>query len=165
LTAFSVLALMNVGSALVYASGRAWFVAASGLAGAILSLAGCAAVIPVWGAWGASLSRSGVQTAMAILGTWYIHRHLGCPAPLRALGKILLSALLSASASYLVVIRFPSFSAMALAIPVAAVVYLAMLRVTHALDEEDAVSLRSALERMPAPVSAPVSGLLEWLAI
>jgi O-antigen/teichoic acid export membrane protein len=165
LTAFSVLALMNVGSALLYGSGRAWFVAASGFAGAILSLAGCAVVIPVWGAWGASLSRSGVQTAMAILGTWYIHRHLGCPAPLRALSKILLSALFSASVSYFIITRFPSFSAIALAIPVAAVVYLAMLRLTQALDPEDAVSLRSALERMPAPVGAPVSVLLEWLAI
>ena len=165
LTAFSALSLMSVGSALVYASGRAWFIAASGLAGAILSLAGCAAVIPIWGAWGASLSRSAVQTAMAILGTWYIHRHLGCPAPLRALAKILAASAMAALASYAVVTRFPTMAAMALAIPLAAVVYLVMLRLTHALDAGDAVSLRSASSRMPAMLAAPVSGLLEWLAI
>jgi O-antigen/teichoic acid export membrane protein len=165
LTAFSALSLMSVGSALVYASGKAWFVAASGLAGAILSLAGCAIVIPVWGAWGASLSRSAVQAAMAILGTWYIHRHLGCPAPLRALAKILAAAATAAVASYAIVSAFPSFAALALAIPAAAVVYLAMLRLTRALDAGDGVSLRSALDRMPAAFAASASGLLEWLAI
>jgi O-antigen/teichoic acid export membrane protein len=165
LVALSALSLMNVGSALLYASGRAWFVAASGLAGAILSLAGCAAVIPVWGAWGASLSRSVVQTAMAILGLWYIQRHLGCPAPLRALSKILLASAMAALASFAAITRFPTVAALALAIPLAAVVYLVMLRLTHALDAGDAVSLRSASDRMPALIAAPVAGLLEWLAI
>ncbi|PWT87515.1 MAG: hypothetical protein C5B56_10280 [Proteobacteria bacterium] len=165
LTAFSALSLMSVGSALVYASGRAWFVAASGFAGAVLSLAGCAAVIPVWGAWGASLSRSAVQTAMAILGTWYIHRYLGCPAPLRALGKIFAAAATASLASYTIITLFPTFAAVALAIPVAAVVYLAMLRLTQALDAADAVSLRSVSSRMPAIVGAPSLRLLEWLAI
>jgi hypothetical protein len=56
-------------------------------------------------------------------------------------------------------------AALALAVPLAAVVYLAMLRLTHALDAGDAVSLRSASRRLPAAIGAPVSGLLEWLAI
>jgi O-antigen/teichoic acid export membrane protein len=165
LTAFSVLSLMNVGSALLYASGRAWFVAASGFAGAVLSLAGCAVVIPVWGAWGASLSRSAVQGVMVSVGTWYIHRHLGCPTPLRALGKILAAAAMAAVASYATITVFPTFAAIALAIPLAAAVYLAMLRWTRALDAADAVSLHSASSRMPAAVAAPVSTILEWLAI
>lgn len=165
LTAFSALALMNVGSALVYASGKAWFVAASGLAGAILSLAGCAAVIPLWGAWGASLSRSAVQTAMAVLGTWYIHRYLDGPAPLRALAKILAASFAAALSSYTILSYLSNVPALALAIPVAVLVYLAMLRMTRALDPDDVRSLRSALERMPAVVSSPMSALLECLAL
>jgi hypothetical protein len=81
------------------------------------------------------------------------------------LAKILAASATAALASYAVVTRFPGMAALALAIPLAAVVYLVMLRLTHALDEGDAVSLRSASSRMPAMLAAPVSGLLEWLAI
>jgi O-antigen/teichoic acid export membrane protein len=165
LVAFSFVSLMNVGSALVYASGRSWFVAASGFAGAVLSLLGCALVIPVWGAWGASLSRSAVQSVMAIVGTWYIHRHLGCPAPLRVLGKLFGASLMAALSSYAVIHSNPSLPAIALAVLAAVVVYLAMLRLLRALEGEDAESLRSALGRMPTALSAPACGLLGWLAV
>lgn len=164
LTAFSILALMNVGSSLVYASGRAWFVAASGMSGAILSLAGCAVVIPVWGVWGASLSRSAVQTAMAALGTWYIHRHLGCPAPLRALGKILAAALVAALFSYSVILLVPAILSLAIAIPGAALVYVVMLRLTSALDSGDAQILHHAAAWSPAMVSVPLRSVLGWVA-
>ena len=164
LTAFSILALMNVGSSLVYASGRAWFVAASGLAGAILSLAGCAVAIPVWGVWGASLSRAAVQTAMAVLGTWYIHRHLGCPAPLRALGKILAAALVAALFSYSVMLLVPAIFSLIVAIPGAALLYLVMLRLTSALDSGDTQALSHAAGRSPVMVAVPLRGVLGWVA-
>ena len=163
LAAFSALSLMSVSSALVYGSGRAWFVAASGFGGAVLSLAGCATVIPVWGAWGASLSRSAVQTAMAVLGTWYVHRHLGCPAPVKALGKVLAAAFAAALSSFATLQRLPSVAALALAVPLAALVYVAMLRLTRALDAGDAQSLHYAFGRMPKPLAAPAAGLLEWI--
>jgi O-antigen/teichoic acid export membrane protein len=165
LTAFSALAISNVGSALVYAGGRAWFVAASGLAGAVLSLVSCAFVIPVWGAWGASLSRSLVQSSMVAAGVWYIGRYLGCPMPVRALGKILLAAATAALCSYAAVTAAPRISSLAVAVPAAALVYLSMLRMTRAVERDDARLLRDGFGRLPATVAAPLVFVMEWLAI
>jgi O-antigen/teichoic acid export membrane protein len=164
LAAFSVLSLMSVSSALVYASGKAWFIAVSGCAGAVLSIAGCALVIPIWGAWGAALSRSAVQTVVALLGTWYISKHLGCPAPVRSLACILFSSALAALCSYTIIIRTHGFGALAIALPAACAVYLMMLRLTSALHQEDIASLRNALARVPVGISWPFSGLLGWFA-
>ena len=163
LTAFSALAFMNVGSALVYASGKAWFIAATGLGGAILSLAGCLLVIPSWGPWGAALSRSVVQTAMVALGVWYIGKHLGCPAPFASLARILLSAGIAALCSYATITFLPDAAALIVALPFAAYVYLRMLRATRALEPEDLQSIRNALIRIPSSASAPMDELLGWL--
>jgi O-antigen/teichoic acid export membrane protein len=165
LTAVSALAFTNVGSALVYGSGRSWFVAASGLAGAVLSLACCVIIIPRWGAWGASLSRSAVQFSMVALGAWYISRYLMCPLPLAALGKILLAAMVAALCSYTSVSLVPSVVVLPVAVLLAGIVYLLMLRVVRVLEADDERSLRHALDRMPALLSSPLSCLLGWLVI
>jgi O-antigen/teichoic acid export membrane protein len=165
LTAFSALAFMNVGSALVYASEKAWFVAVSGLAGAALSLVGCVLVVPVWGAWGASLSRSVVQIAMVVLGAWYIGRHLACPAPLRALAKILFASAAAALCSYFTISYAHHVLALVVAVPVASCVYLMLLRMTRPLEADDVQSIANALDRMPRTVSLPLSGLIGWIAL
>ena len=165
LTAFSALSFMNVGSALVYASGKAWFVAASGLGGAVLSLAGCAFLVPVWGVWGASLSRSVVQTAMVALGTWYIGTNLACPTPLRALAKILFASVIAALCSYAIISHAQSVMALAVAVPIASCVYLLLLWITRALEGEDVQCIRNALSRLPVTLSAPLSALLGGFAV
>jgi O-antigen/teichoic acid export membrane protein len=148
LTAFAALAFSNVGSALVYGSGKAWFVAASGAVGASLSVAACMVVIPRWGAWGACLSRSGVQTLMVALGAWYLARHHGCPLPLAALGKILFAAAASAVCAYLTISLVGTVTALGAAIPLAAAVYVVLIRATRVLEPEDAAFLRGARDRV-----------------
>lgn len=163
LIAFSSLAFAGVASALVYGSGRSWFVAASGLSGAVLSLAGCLLVVPVWGSLGAAWSRSLVQTAMVALGTWYIARKLSCPAPIRALGKTLLAASLAAGSSYLIVSVADGLASVAPAIAAAAVVYLIAVRRLAILEPEDVRVIRGALDKLAGAARWPRGIRTTWI--
>ncbi len=163
LIAFSSLAFANVVSALIYGSGKSWFVAASGSVGAVLSLAGCLLVVPVWGAWGAAWSRSLVQASMVALGAWYAGRKLSCPVPVRALGKTLLAALLAAGASYLVVSTAGGIASIAPAIAAAAAIYLVAVRRLAILEPEDVRVIRRALDELAGAVRLPGGIRMNWL--
>ena len=164
LMAFSALAFANVGSSLLYAMERSWFIALGGSAGALLSLTACMLVIPSWGAWGAVWSRAAVQSSMIALGTWYIFKHLSCPVPFVALAKTSLAALLSAGFSYTISsLAHGSAVSLTAALPAAAVAYLVAVRKLKILEPEDLPLLERALVRVPVRFSAPVVRLSGWL--
>lgn len=163
LIAFSALSFGNVGSALVYGMEKSYFIAATGAAGAVLSLTSCLLVIPHWGTWGAVWCRAGVQTTMILLGLWYIGARLSCPVPFRALAKTLLAAGLSAICSYLTVRAEPGLTGMAVAIPTAACVYLALIRALRLVRGEDLDWIESALSRLRLPMGPRSAVFLRWL--
>jgi len=163
LVAVSALAFSHVGSSLIYGMERSGFMALAGTAIAVLAVVVFSLVIPVSGSWGAVWARAALQLLSVVWGHVYIVRRLGCPVPLRALGRTLLAALACAAAAYAPIALWPRPWTLALAIPLGAMVYLIGLRVLGALVAEDTQRLRVHAQRLPGRLCAPTIGLLDWL--
>lgn len=155
----------SVGSQMIYAHDRSDFIFASGLVGAALTVLAGFLVVPHFGLMGAALARTAIHAVMLGLGAWFITRRFGCPMPLRALGKLLLAALLCAGAASLCIhlVRDP-VAALVLAVGSGAAVYLAAVRALGALPESDIDRLRSLASRIPGLARGPMAGLLTLIA-
>lgn len=154
-----------VGSQMIYARERSDFIFVSSLIGACLSVAACCLVIPRFGLVGAAWVRLMVHGFMVACGSWFIWKRLGCPIPLGALAKMAVSALLSAMVARLCVllIQRPDLAIVA-AVAAGGLVYVAAIRASRAVPQQDVGRLVGFASRLPPRLRLPVTGALSLLA-
>ena len=153
-----------VGSALVYAMERSGFIAITSFLGAVTSVVACVLIVPRYGAWGAVWTRSAIQFSMIALGIWYITRRMRYSFPFGALGRTLISAVLSAATAWLVVNLCDTEIALPLAIPASVGVYALAIRTLRLVNAADVKSLQGILGRLPLGLRTPATSFLEWVA-
>ncbi len=162
LTATSALAFSLIGSNLVYAKERSGFIAISGFAGAILSVAAGVWIVSRFGVWGAAWSRLFVQGSVVVATTWFIVRRLHCPCPLVALGRTAVAAGLCGLAAWCVIRLVPHpISALALAVPTGIAVYALGVKFLRVLGPEEMRQLKRVAGRLPVTIHRPFAVALD----
>jgi len=141
-----------VGTHLVNALERSDFIFYSSLCGAVLAVTAGLTLVPAFGLAGAGIARALIQIAMVAAGLWFIVCKLGCPAPIRDLGKLFLAATLAALAARGCLHLVEDARALVLAIPVAGVVYLLAVRAMGVLTNTDRERLSGTLSLLPSPI-------------
>ena len=156
LTATSALAFSPIGSALVYAKERSGFIALSGFAGAVLTVAAGFLIISRFGAWGAVWCRLIVQCSMIGLGTWYIVNRLHFSYPFKSIGCTFLAGGLCGLAAWFIIHTIPvDFFAFGIAVPLGAIVYAVGIKFFRVLGPEEVRQLRRIVNRVPIAVHKP----------
>jgi O-antigen/teichoic acid export membrane protein len=117
--------------------------------GAILSLLLSFALVSSMGIMGAALGRASVQVYVVAVSFWFLRYRLGCPLPLTQLGLLFVSALISACVAGLVASQISGLIGVSLSVPVAALVYVLVLRWLRAIPDEDIERLNALFERFP----------------
>jgi O-antigen/teichoic acid export membrane protein len=166
-TALAMLASLsaaNVGSAMVYGREKSWFVAASGIVGAVLAIVGGLVIVPTWGPLGAAASRAIVQTCMIGVGTWYIRTQLACPFPWLALLKTMAASAVAAGAGRAIINLCPGLPGLALAFAVIGLLYAALVRWLGLFHKDDALIVHRMVPALPNGISVPVRRATDWLA-
>jgi len=142
-------ATTTVGSSLVSAMERSDVDFAIGLVGAALSVLGGLVLVRAFGLMGAASSRALTQIVVVALLSHYVLVRRGFPISVRALALLAMSASACALAARIVLIAIPGVKGLAPAILVAAIVYVAAVRVTGALPRRDIEKLRAATRHLP----------------
>jgi O-antigen/teichoic acid export membrane protein len=161
LVASAALGFANVGSALLYGTGRSAFIAIAGAVGAALAVTGCALVVPHHGAWGAAWVRLVAQVLMVLTTVVYLARN-AIPVPIGALCRTAAAATVAAAAAWGVDTLASSLPVVARATIAAiggGIAYLAVVRVARPLEASDIDRLSPILRVLPH--SAP---LFSWAA-
>ncbi|MGY2051388.1 lipopolysaccharide biosynthesis protein [Methylobacterium sp. JK268] len=153
-----------VGSQMIYAHERSDFIFASGLVGAALTVAAGFLIVPRFGMMGAALARMAIHGVMVGIGAWFITRRFGYPLPLRALGRLLLAALLSAAAAGAVIRAAPVPAALPAAIAAGILAYALAVRLLHALPPDDTARLSALASRLPGRARGPLCNLIGLLS-
>jgi hypothetical protein len=83
---------------------------------------------------------------------WFLHRRLRCDLPLAHLGLLCVSALASASVAGFLASQVPGLLGLLLSVPVAALVYILLVRLLKAIPDEDIESLQVLFAHVPAPL-------------
>ena len=144
--AASVSAISSVGSNLVWGLERSDVDFYASLAGACLAVLGGVALIAPFGEMGAAVSRAITQTSAVAISSWFLAARLGFAIPIRALGRLLGSALLCGAVAHVAAAFVVGPIGLLLAIPAGAVAYLGAVRLSGALTPEDTARLRGALK-------------------
>lgn len=157
-------AVAAAGSALVYASGRSGFIAASGIA------VGAVAVVLFWmsirshGIVGAAVARGIVQCGAVLLGWLYIALRLGARVPIRALAS---AAACGAAAAVPTRIACTRLGVGPVSLLVGfllfVTLYVTLVRVTRALRREDAEALVRVLSGVHSRWLRPVGAGIAWM--
>jgi O-antigen/teichoic acid export membrane protein len=145
-------AVASVGSNLVYGLDRSDFIFVSGATGAMLSVLTGLTLIPMFGVMGAACTRAAIQVAMVVFGTWFITRRLNCRTPVGDLGRLLIAAAVCAIAAHACIALIPGIASLPVSILTGALVYVAAVRLLHALPKSDVVRLKSLCQRLPKPL-------------
>jgi O-antigen/teichoic acid export membrane protein len=120
-------------------------------------------LIPSLGASGAAIANGSAQ-ALAVGGIWtYAVRHSGVRLDFRRLGEISLSAAVMVSVAYPLGRALPPWPALLIAPPLAAAVFLAMLRWRRVLDETDRARFAGLGRLVPGPGRPTYHRLLSFL--
>lgn len=143
---------------------RTRFVFAAGAVAAILMVTAGFTVIPAYGVMAAAAARVAIQTAVAMATVWYVGRHLQSPPPYGSLARLLLAALICAGVAFGCIRVVPGPAGLAVAIVLAALVYVAAVRLLGALPAEDVDKLARAAGVLPAPLANPAAATLRLLA-
>jgi O-antigen/teichoic acid export membrane protein len=145
-----------VGAHLTNGMDRSDFIFVSGLLGAALSIIAGLTVIPTFGLLGAALARASIQAFSFALGSWFITRRLQCPMPFRALGRLLIAALLCGLVARACLLLPSPIMALPAAIGAGALVYAVAARTLGALPRQDIERLCSLNQRLPAKLRMPL---------
>ncbi len=133
-----------------------------GIIGAAIMVAGCLAVVPFFSGAGAAFVRLIVLLAMS----WLMVRKMDFEDSMLpmfvSLAKITLCAALCAASAYCIVVLVDGFGGVAIAIGVAATVYVLCLRLFRAVPQQDLNTILPALEKLPATLRRPVQNLLAF---
>jgi O-antigen/teichoic acid export membrane protein len=121
------------------------------------------ALIPRYGAVGAAIANGTAQTAAALALWWRVYRLFGSDLDLRVFGRIAVSGLGMAAAAWWVAHQLPGYAGMAAAILAGAAIWLALLRLTAALDASDRERLGHISRVLPARVRPAVQRALALL--
>ena len=122
--------------------------AATGLLGVVLNLW----LVPFAGATGGAFSNGVYHTAAAAAGWLLVARGLKANMPWQRLAKAAGAAVAMGGAVGLMLLRFPGWIALALAVPLGAVVYALGLRALNCLDTADARRLEAFSSAIPPPL-------------
>jgi O-antigen/teichoic acid export membrane protein len=155
----SALSFASIGTSVVMAMEKSYFIALSGFIGAIISIGGCFFLIPTFGTLGAAISRSIVQFSMIILGSWYIHSILKVTVPIKALLLTFTAALLSGLIVY-VSLQYGGVSSMIFSIPLSLIFYLFLVRYFKIIDKEDEAFFNIALNHVPLSIKKIICNFL-----
>lgn len=148
-------AISTVSSTFLMSVERGAFLVRVGLLGVLCSLLAGVTVIPFFGLEGAVISRASVQGLLTILAFIFIEKRLQCPFPLGAVLRITAAALGCAIAARAIIVIWPQPVALFLAIPAAAVLYVAAILAFRALNPSDIRAVRTVANRLIAR-SAPL---------
>jgi O-antigen/teichoic acid export membrane protein len=135
---------------------RSDFLFVLNITGAILSLLLAFILVPQIGILGAALGRALVQIYVVAVSFWFLRYRLGFPLPLTSFALIFLSALASACVAGLVASQITGLTGVLLAVPLAAVVYVLVVRLLRAVPDEDISRLRELFERSPVSIQRGV---------
>jgi O-antigen/teichoic acid export membrane protein len=160
LVASASLAFTNVATAATYGLELSSFTAIVGSIGAVAAVFAGVMVIPSMGVWGAAWSRAAIQSAMVAAGLIYLWKSHQCRFPFRDVSRTFAAAIACAASSAAIVWTIDRFSAVFLAIPVAAVVYVVLVRMLDVVKPEDLGVIRDLTGRLPAPLVPVVVALL-----
>jgi O-antigen/teichoic acid export membrane protein len=117
-----------------------------------------------YGANGAAIA-NGTAQGMAALGIWiYVWKSDGIGMGPRQIGRILLSGAIMAAGVFLFLREVPGYFGMFVAIALGAVLWVLALRVTRALQVEDAGRFISLGARLPSAWQPRWKRLIHWLA-
>jgi O-antigen/teichoic acid export membrane protein len=163
LIASSVVVISTVSTSLLYAMEKANVIAMMSTAGAGATILGGLIVVSRYGAWGAAWSRFAVQTTMVAVTLVYIAWRLRIPAPLADLLKTLFAAAISAASSAFLVWRIGTMAAVVCGVPLAAFVYLLLVRFLRVLQPDDLGALGKILTRIPRRLRPHADTMLQWL--
>jgi O-antigen/teichoic acid export membrane protein len=148
--AFSATGL--IGSNLIWAMEKNHVDFYFSVAGAIVSLTIGLPLVAYFGIMGAAGARAGIQTFIVALSCWFLIRHLHFKIPFLALGRIALSAAICALAAFFVTSSIHGVLGLVLAVPLGAIVYLACISLTSALEPDDVAKLMEGCSRLPRPL-------------
>jgi len=110
-----------------------------------------AALIRFYGAAGAAAA-NGLAQAFATGGLWLLAaKFCGGARPLVAVSRAAVSAAVMGVPVILIALALPPIAAVAAGVPTGIFVYVAMLRLTRALNASDAAALSVVSRRLPAP--------------
>jgi O-antigen/teichoic acid export membrane protein len=146
-----VLGFSNVGSALLYGTGRSAFIAIAGAVGAALAVAGCALIVPYHGSWGAAWVRLTAQVLMVLTTVVYLARN-AIPVPLCSLARTAAAAAVTATAVWGVealASPLPPVTRAMIAAIAGGAVYLAAVRIARPLEQSDIHRLAPILRVLP----------------
>jgi O-antigen/teichoic acid export membrane protein len=131
---------------------RSDFLFVLNIVGAILSFVLGLALVSSMGIVGAALARAAVQVYVLSTSLWFLRRRLDCQVPLVHLGSICISALAGAFVAGLIVSRIPGLPGLVLSVPMAALVYILLVRLLGAIPDEDIESLQALFAHVPPPL-------------
>jgi O-antigen/teichoic acid export membrane protein len=164
LVALSAQGFSYVGSSLVYAAERSYFIVLGGAVGAILSLSGGFLIIPALGAWGAVWLRVCIQLCMTGFGTWFIVQRMGYSFPFRQVGKTAIAALVCGCAANMAVnLLGHHIASVLMAIPVGTAVYVLLLRTLHVLEKEDVTYFTNLAASFHVSIAVCARPFLDWI--
>ena len=131
---------------------RSDFLFVLNITGAILSFLLGLALVSSMGILGAALARGTVQVYVLSVSLWFLRRRLNCHVPLIPLGSLFVAALACALVAGLIASRVPGVPGLVLSVPIAALVYILLVRLLRAIPDEDIASLQGLFAHIPAPM-------------
>jgi O-antigen/teichoic acid export membrane protein len=164
LTAAAISSLGNTTSDLIYSTGRIAALLLSNGLGLVGTIALGFLIIPRFGLMGAAWSRAGVQVLVVAIETWYVTRRLGFTPPYRALGAITLAGVIQGVVAHVLTTWLGGVTSLALAVPVAVVVFVVALRALRVLPMVDPALVDIAIQHAPRQVRRVLSWILKLVS-
>ncbi|MBO6512036.1 MAG: oligosaccharide flippase family protein [Roseibium sp.] len=119
---------------------------------------------PMFGGMGAAVIRGVVGVAIFVWLAMYCYRRLGLAINLGAQFRILISGLACAASAWFILQQIGGLAGLAIAIPVAAIVYVVLLRLTRSIPDSDLKIIQNTFENhVPArfkPILKPALSVL-----
>lgn len=154
-------ALTAVTQIFMNAAERNRFTVVVGVLGAASIIASGLFLIPTYGLMAAAGARTAVQVLTTAASIWYVHRHLGAPAPLGQIGRIVCAAAVCGLAAFAVLQAFPRPAALGPAILAGMATYAAALKLFGCILPQDAQRLQALGTAMLTPVSGLIGGAFQ----
>lgn len=166
LLAFVWLAGMSVISwGIIGAAGHSVLLLRVQITSGLLMILMLTALVPAMGLEGAALARATIVTLTFILLGWTAWRYVRVTVPVAALAKTMLAAILCAAAAGGGIYYFDGIAAIAIAVPVGAVVYVLAIRFLHLITPEDVqILMDTAGGKLPGPSRLLANKLFNFLA-
>lgn len=131
---------------------RSDFIFFAHLSGAVLSVLLSVLLIPALGINGAALTRAAAQIYVLALTWWFVCRRMGFKLPTAESLSLLAASAASGLLAFLVANMIAGPAAIAAAALAGAGFYVLSVRLLHAIPDHDVAIMRSAIERLPAPL-------------